>query len=98
LNLLVTEECQALFYIPLYTHFQKNSECTGTETRRRRRRRINKKLHDENTELFYFVRHTFVNNWWQIRKTSIVAEISSATIYCILPICMALRMSRARAI
>lgn len=44
------------------------------------------------------MKHTLVNNWWQIRKTAIVAEISSTAIYCILSICMTLSMSWTRTI
>jgi len=43
-------------------------------------------------ESLQFIKHTLVYNWWQIRKTAIVAEISSTAVYCILSVCVTLSM------
>ena len=49
-------------------------------------------------ESLQFIKYTLVYNWWQIRKTAIVAEISSTAIYSVLSVCVTLFMPWTRAI
>lgn len=50
------------------------------------------------TKSLQFIKYTLVYNRWQIRKTAIVAEISSTAVYRILSVCVTLSMPWTRAI